>query len=175
MKTLEYMAATVCGVFEVSSELRLWHYFSSSACRYAISGSCSTTAALWLYDIPNLATSSSEPYLLDAILSVTAAHMQIHFPEDTGIAAVYAVSALRQHTNTIFHENFIRDNAEASFFAASLMTISIMAAQTGETFTKSAKNYQDKNLYQSNNRNDITGASDEYILPLSWDLNFRLS
>ncbi|KAJ3495389.1 hypothetical protein NLG97_g3429 [Lecanicillium saksenae] len=173
---LSYFSMATKAASPRTTELRLWHYFSSSACHYAISGSCSTTAALWLYDIPNLAMTSSEPYLLDAILSVTAAHMQIHFPEDTGIAAarrVYADGALRQHTNTIYHENFIRDNAEASFFTTSLMTISLMAAQACEKFTKGAKNYQRKNPYQSNNGSDIAGASDEYVLPLRWLQRFQ--
>ncbi|KAJ3499842.1 hypothetical protein NLG97_g32 [Lecanicillium saksenae] len=158
------------------TELRLWHYFSSSAYQNAIFGSGSTTSALWLYDIPNLAI-SSESYLLDAILSVAAAHMQLHSPNDTGIATacrVYADSALRQYKNASFDGSLTGENAESYFFAAGLVTISTMAARASEKVDKKSNSTgSDESSHHISNGNYSAGASGEYTLPLNWFRRFQ--
>ncbi|TGO16083.1 hypothetical protein BTUL_0032g00460 [Botrytis tulipae] len=135
-----------------SLELRLMHHYTATTSK-TLSNDESQDVA-WSVIVPSLAYDS--PYLMDAILAVSALHLRILQPEDRSLARAshsYMASALAQYSS-LLSQGPSQSNAEALFCTAALIAFQASASRCVE--------------------NGIDGDSDSgYVLPLAWFHSFQ--
>ncbi|EDN96775.1 hypothetical protein SS1G_01701 [Sclerotinia sclerotiorum 1980 UF-70] len=108
----------------------------------------------WSVNVPSLAYNS--PFLMDAILAVSALHLRILQPDDRSLVRAshsYMASALAQYSS-LLNRGPSESNAEALFCTAALIAFQASASRCVE--------------------NGIDGDSDSgYVFPLAWFHSFQ--
>ncbi|KAI9647357.1 hypothetical protein NHQ30_003742 [Ciborinia camelliae] len=148
----EMIRSNVNPVHDRSLELKLMHHYTATTSK-TLSNDASQEVA-WSINVPSLAYDS--PFLMDAILAVSALHLRILQPEDRSLVRAshsYMASALAQYSS-LLHQGPSESNAEALFCTAALIAFQASASRCVQ--------------------NGIDGDSDSgYVLPLAWFHSFQ--
>ncbi|ESZ92799.1 hypothetical protein SBOR_6815 [Sclerotinia borealis F-4128] len=148
----EMIRTRVDPVFDRSLELKLMHHYTATTSK-TLSNDESQDVA-WSINVPSLAYDS--PFLMDAILAVSALHLRILQPEDRSLVRAshsYMASALAQYSS-LLNQGPSECNAEALFCTAALIAFQASASRCVE------------NAIDSDSENG-------YVLPLAWFHSFQ--
>ncbi|PQE24668.1 hypothetical protein CJF32_00006969 [Rutstroemia sp. NJR-2017a WRK4] len=135
-----------------SLELRLMHHYTALTAKTLSNNSSQQVA--WSIDIPAIAY--DRPYLMDAILAVSALHLRSVHPNDQSLVRAshgYMASALAQYSS-LLNQGVSEQNAEALFSTAALVAFQASASRR---FEESVENSTDTS----------------YVLPLAWFHSFQ--
>ncbi|KAF7872171.1 hypothetical protein EAF04_003096 [Stromatinia cepivora] len=139
-------------VHDRSLELKLMHHYTAATSK-TLSNDESQEVA-WSVNVPSLAYDS--PFLMDAILAVSALHLRMLQPNDRSLVRAshsYMASALAQYSS-LLNQGPSESNAEALFCTAALIAFQASASRSVE--------------------NGIDGDSDSgYVFPLAWFHSFQ--
>ncbi|KAM3074837.1 hypothetical protein ACMFMG_008250 [Clarireedia jacksonii] len=133
-------------------ELRLMHHYTAITAQTLSNNSSQQVA--WSVDIPAIAYDC--PYLMDAILAVSALHLRSVHPNDQSLVRAshgYMASALAQYSS-LLNKGVSEQNAEALFSTAALVAFQASASRR---FENSVEN----------------GTENNYVLPLAWFHSFQ--
>ncbi|RAL61677.1 hypothetical protein DID88_002745 [Monilinia fructigena] len=139
-------------VHDRALELKLMHHYTATTSK-TLSNDESQEAA-WSINVPAIAY--NYPFLMDAILAVSALHLRILQPEDRSLVRAshsYMASAIAQYSS-LLNRGASESNAEALFCTAALIAFQASASRCVE--------------------NGIDGDFDSgYVFPLAWFHSFQ--
>ncbi|KAL5611549.1 uncharacterized protein BROUX77_001705 [Berkeleyomyces rouxiae] len=134
-------------------DMRLMHHYTTVTSK-TLTISPTTIEQVWMNEVPRLAFSGA-PYLVDAILAVTALHMRVLGPNDRHLVQAshaYMASSVAQYCKAL-SEGINETNAEALFLTATLIALQSTATRV---FTRDDPG------------TEASDPSGTYTLPLSW-------
>lgn len=144
---VEVMRQNLNPIASRSLELKLMHNFTALTASTFSDKPAQREA--WQLNVPALAYEA--PYLMDAILAVSASHLRALHPDDQTFVRAshgYMASALAQFS-TLLRNGVSEDNAEALFSTATLIAFQATASRR------------------------FDDSEDEYILPIAWFHSFQ--